>query len=220
MDEQKIIFERLVFGPFPANLATILFLPKKMKGDVFYASANYKAQEPNHTRPDDRRKHFEHDIIMTVVHCGERINKGKPRRKIVNKYIVSIEIKTRVDDIWNSSIDKYLGATRLFFIAAPGSLLRHVILKYRQHPRKEVIGLIDADSGQVVVLPQFQDFQKDRCDRLLARCYTSEHRYPFCCEDVEPYSIRRIAENDNPTPEWVDCGGLRVNAAYVDYFRH
>ena len=39
----------------------------------------------------------------------------------------------------------------------------------------------EPDSGEVVVLPQLQAFQKDRCDRLLARCYTSLHRYPFCC---------------------------------------
>ena len=127
MDRQKQIFEKLGFGPFLANLTTILFLPRKEKGDVFYASANYKVQEPNYTRPDDHRNYFEHDVIMTVVHCGERIDKGRTRRKIVSKFVVSIEIKTSVDDIWKSSIDKYLGATRLFFIAAPKHLLRQLV---------------------------------------------------------------------------------------------
>ena len=200
MDRQKQYFEKLGFGPFLANLTTILFLPRKEKGDVFYASANYKVQEPNYTRPDDHRNYFEHDVIMTVVHCGERIDKGRTRRKIVSKFVVSIEIKTSVDDIWKSSIDKYLGATRLFFIAAPKHLLRQLV-------------------QQVVVLPQYQDFQKDRCDRLLARCYTSEHRYPFCCGDVEPYGIHRIMENAAPVPKWVDRDGIRVNAAYMDLFR-
>ena len=156
MDRQKQIFEKLGFGPFLANLTTILFLPRKEKGDVFYASANYKVQEPNYTRPDDHRNYFEHDVIMTVVHCGERIDKGRTRRKIVSKFVVSIEIKTSADDIWKSSIDKYLGATRLFFIAAPKHLLRQLVQRYRSHPRKEVIGLVDADTGQVVVLPQLR----------------------------------------------------------------
>ena len=53
MDRQKQIFEKLGFGPFLANLTTILFLPRKEKGDVFYASANYKVQEPNYTRPEN-----------------------------------------------------------------------------------------------------------------------------------------------------------------------
>ena len=220
MDKQKKIYERLRSGPFLANLATILFSPRKEKDDVFYASANYKVQEPNYTRPEDHRNHFEHDVIMVLAHCGERIDKGKPRRKIVNKYVVSVEIKTTFDDIWKSSIDQYLGATRLFFIATPKHLLPSLIGRYRAHPRKEIIGIIDSDAGEVVVLPQVQDFQKDRSDRLLARCYTSEHRFPFCCGDVEPYGIHRIMETDAPAPVWVDLDGLRVNTAYMNLFRH
>lgn len=219
MDKQKKIFEKLIFGHFPANLAAILF-SRKEKGDVLYASANYKVQEPNYTRPDDDLDWFEHDVIMVVVNCGERTYKGKTRRKVVNKYFISIEIKTSYNDIWESSIDKYLGATRLFFIAAPRRLLLDTIMKYRGHPKKELIGMIDADSGEVVVLPQYQDFQKDRCDRLLAHCYTSEHRYPFCCGDVEPYGVHRIMENDASAPEWVDHDGIRVNTAYLDLFHN
>ena len=219
MDKQKKIFERLSYGPFLANLAAILFSPRKEKGDVFYGSANYKVQEPNRTRPDDHLDHFEHDVSRVLVHCGERTFEGRTRRKIVNKVVVSVEIKTSFDDIWKSSIDKYLGATRLFFIAAPRRLLRTVIDRYRGHPRKEVIGIIDSDSGEVVVLPQVQDSQKDRCDRLLARCYTSEHRYPFCCWDRDLYSIHRVMENETPGPQWVDRNGLRVNTNYMDLFR-
>jgi hypothetical protein len=218
MDKQKKIFERLSCGPFLANLATILFSQRKEKGDVFYASANYKVQEPNHTRPEEHLNHFEHDVIMVLAHCGERTYEGRTRHKIVNKVVVSVEIKTSVDDIWKSSIDKYLGATRLFFIAAPRRLLRAVLDRYRGHPRKEVIGIIDSDSSEVVVLPQVQDFQKDRCDRLLARCYTSEHRYPFCCWDRDLYGIHRVMENETPGPQWVDYNGLRVNPVYLNLF--
>ena len=217
MDKQKKIFEKLNFGPFLTNIAAILF-SRKEKGDVLYASANYKVQEPNYTRPDDHLDWFEHDVIMVVVNCGERTYDGKTRRKVVSKYIISIEIKTSYNDIWESSIDKYLGATRLFFIAAPRRLLRDLVEKYRRHPKKEVIGMIDADSGEIVVLPQYQDFQKDRCDRLLARCYTSEHRYPFCCGDVEPYGVHRIPENDNSAFKWEDINGRRVNVAYRSLF--
>ena len=219
MDKQKKIFERLSYGPFLANLAAILFSPRKEKGDVYYGSANYKVQEPNYSRPDEHLTHFEHDVIVVLTHCGERTFEGRTRRKIVNKVVVSVEIKTSFDDIWKSSVDKYLGATRLFFIAAPRRLLRTVLDRYRGHPRKEVIGIIDSDSGEVVVLPQVQDSQKDRCDRLLARCYTSEHRYPFCCWDRDLYGIHRVMENETPGPQWVDRNGLRVNTNYLDLFR-
>ena len=218
MDKQKEIFEKLCFGPFVSNLTSILFSPWKAKGDICYSSANYKVQEPNLTRPDDHRKRFEHDVIMTLVHCGERLDKGRTRKKIVDRYILSIEIKTSVKDIWETSVDKYLGATRLFFIAAPSRLLPAIIERYDKHPRKDLIGIIDADTGEIVALPRLQNFIKDRSDRLLARCYTSEHRYPFCSEDVEPYEIHRVIEIGNPAPEWIDYTGLRVNKNYLNFF--
>ena len=219
MDRQKKIFENLTYGPFPSNLATILFSSRMEKGDVVNVSGNYRIQEPNYILPDDERDWFEHDIIMMLSLCGERMDRGKLTKKVVNRYFVSVEIKTTERDIYKSTIDKYLGATRLFFLAAPRGLLGAVIGRYRRHPWKEVIGLIDSDAGQVVVLPQVQDFQKDRCDRLLARCYTSTHRYPFCTPDAELYVLHRVILNDSTAPAWVDCDGLRVNADYLHYFR-
>lgn len=218
MDRQKTIFENLTYGPFTSNLATILFSSRREKGDVVYVSGNYRIQEPNYMFPDDERDWFEHDIIMMLSLCGERMDKGKLNKKVVNRYFVSVEIKTSERDIFKSTIDQYLGATRLFFLAAPRDLLGAVVNHYRRHPHKEVIGLIDSDAGQVVVLPQGQDFRKDRCDRLLARCYTSTHRYPFCTPDAELYAPHRVVLNDSTAPAWVDCGGLRVNADYLHYF--
>lgn len=219
MDEQKQIFERLVFGPFPANLAKILYGRRVCPGDQIYVTAGYKVQEPNLTRPDDSRRKFEHDAIMILVQCGERPGKGKTRKKIVNKDIASIEIKTTEGDIYKSEVDQYLGATRLFFYAAPYGLLLPLFDRLMIHPRKEVIGVIDSDAGQVVVLPQFQVYQKDRRDRLLARCYTSEHRFPFCSGDADPYAVHRVAESFFEKPDFVNLCGLRVNSDYLDTLR-
>ena len=213
MDKQQKIFERLVFGSFPSNLVSVLYSSRKGSDDAFYINANYKVQEPNYTRPEDRRKYFEHDVIMALIHCGERSG----RKKIMDKDILSIEIKTSADDIIKSSVDQYLGATRLFFIAACKDLLPVLIERYSGHPRRQVIGMIDSDSGDIVVLPQFQDFQKDRRDRLLARCYTSEHRFPYC-NDVEPYSIHRIRDSSFEKPEWIAHNGLRINPDYRELF--
>ena len=55
MDRQKKIFENLTYGPFPSNLATILFSSRMEKGDVVYVSGNYRIQEPNYILPDDER---------------------------------------------------------------------------------------------------------------------------------------------------------------------
>ena len=151
---------------------------------------------------------------------------GEPLEQVCRRFGYSrVRIKAMAEDYKSGKIDIFGSMDKKKFdkqfkeVDLLKALLPQVILKYRSHPRKEVIGLIDADSGQVVVLPQYQSFQKDRCDRLLARCYTSEHRYPFCCGDVELYSVRRIPENGAPAPEWVDHDGLRVNAAYLDLFK-
>lgn len=219
MDEQKIIFERLIFGPFPSNLAKILYGRRVQTGDQLYVTAGYKVQEPNLTRPEDSRRKFEHDVIMTLAQCGERPCKGKIRKKIVNKDISSFEIKTTEGDIYKSDVDQYLGATRLFFYASPSGLLLPLFNRLLIHPRKEVIGLVDSDAGQVVVLPRFQVFQKDRRDRLLARCYTSEHRFPFCSGDADPYAIHRVTESSAEKPDFVNLCGVRVNTDYLEILR-
>ena len=218
MDRQRIIFEQLMLGQFTSNLAGILFSAWMKKGDVVYSNGSYKVKEPNYSLPDEKLDCFEHDTILMLTHCGERIENGRLRKMIVGRRIISIEIKTTVSDIRNSTVDKYLGATRMFFIAAPKDVLWAVVDKYRNHPRKEMIGIIDSDAGQVVVLPQFQDFQKDRCDRLLARCYDSQHNLPFCCPDTEPFAIHRVMMTEAKIPTWVERRGLRVNSDYLNYY--
>ena len=220
MDNQKIVFEKLLFGTFPSNLATILYSSRMQTGDVIYVSGNYKVQEPNYTLPGDRRDHFEHDVIMILAHCGERTYGERTRRKIVNKDILSIEIKTTQGDLLKKDVCQYLGATRLFFIAVPKELLKPVIDKYRRHPRKEVIGIIDSDRGQIVVMPQFQDFSKARRDRLLSQSHTSEHRYPFCNPDVELHGIHRVMDNGLTKPVFLDFEGLKVNTEYLSYYKN
>lgn len=219
MDSQKQIFEQLVFGPFPSNLAKILYGSCMRPSDQLYVTAGYKVQEPNYTRPDDHRGKFEHDVIMTLVQCGERTSKGRTRKKIVNKDISAIEIKTTDGDIIKSDVEQYLDATRLFFYAAPSALLPPLFDRLVVHPRKEVIGIIDSDAGQVVVLPQFQVFQRDRRDRLIAQCYTSEHRFPFCSGDSDPYGVHRVAESVTEKPDFVNICGLRVNSDYLEILR-
>ena len=212
-DKQRRIFERLVFGPFPSNLAKVLYSQDMEENDVIYITGNYRVQEPNLMSPNDPRRYFEHDVILDLVHCGQRVANGKLRNKIVWKETVSIEIKTSVRNVFQSSIDQYLGATRLFFVAAPRKLLPTVVQRYRHHPRKEVIGIIDSDAGQIVVLPQFQCYQQERSDRLHARCYTSEHRFPFCC-DTEPYDVHRVEASSMDPPIWIDMDGWQVNSSY------
>lgn len=213
MDYQKIIFDKMVFGPLASNLSGILY-PFRNPEDIFYAEYAYKVQEPNLIFPERRETRFEHDAILKLERYGERSG----RKKILQKDILSIEIKSTVGDTIDSDVEKYLGATRLFFIAAPATILPAVICRYHDNRKKPFIGMIDTDAGQVVVLPEFQDYQKDRQNQLLARCYSSVHRLPTH-NNTEPFSLIRVPEIPDRIITWTDFDGARINDDYLDLFR-
>lgn len=210
-DTQRTIFEQLVYGPLAANLTEVLY-PNRRSQDSFFCEYAYKVKEP---LPDKGDTKIEHDSILLMLHYGVKKNKGN----ILNKDVISIEIKSTERDIHKSSVVKYLGATRLFFIAAPANLLRTIIDKYYVASRQfsHIIGLIDSDAGRIVVLPQFQSFDKDRRYRLLSHCYTSVHRIPQY-NDTEPFAMHRVSCLPGEKVNWIDVDGVKVNMDYIKYF--
>lgn len=210
MDVQKDILKELIFGHFPGSLARILY-PRRKPEDITYVEAAYKVKEPNLILPNDKRGSFEHDVILLFQHV---IKNGT---KVLFKDVVSIEIKTTTGDLLKSEVRQYLGATRLFFIAASGVLLPAIISKLHWDPMKQVIGVVDSDTGQIVVLPQFQNNRKDRRDHLLAQCYLSEHRLP-AFNDQELFSIHRVRYPREEEPAWVCKDGLWLNPAYMEMY--
>lgn len=205
MDKQKEIFDKLVFGPFPGNIASILY-DNKYGDSVIYREGGYRIAEPI----ENGRK-IEHDMILLLTKASLHTKKVRQRDSI------SIEIKTSSWDIMESDVKKYLGATRLFFIAAPKKLLPDVIAKYSNHSNKNEIGMIDSDSGEIVVLPRFQNYSKTRLNTVLSHCYTSGHRIP-CLYDTEPYTMARVMVS-NYSPGFKLIDGLMVNSKYLSLFK-
>ena len=217
IDNQKPIFMRLVFGPFASNLARILY-PKLKPEDVVYAEAAYRVKDPL-PFPQRRPSYYEHDAIFLLERFGDKRGKGGAvMRDVLDKDVVSVEIKTSEGDIYKSPADKYIGATNLFFIAAPRGLLRQVIGAYHGHEKRHLIGLIDSGAGRIVVLPQFQRCDRDRRDRILAHCHTSVHRIPEY-NNPEPFLKRRVPAPDGGKEKFVYFNGMRVNEEYVGLFR-
>lgn len=211
-DTQRPVFEQLVFGPLAANLTEILY-PDRRAQDTIYSEFAYKVREP---LTEKGGKKIEHDAVILMRRYGPKKN-GKD--DVLKKDVIAFEIKTTAGDVADSSVEKYLGATRLFFIAAPAALLPVIIDKYYVKSRKNshVIGLIDSDTGQVVVRPQFQIRNDDRQDRLLAHCYSSVHRIPKYT-DSEPFSVHQVSGLPGEKVTWVDIVGLKVNRKYLGYF--
>ena len=179
MDKQKVIFDKLVFGPFPGYISSILH-DKKYGDAIIYREGGYKVSEPL-----ENGKRVDHDMILLLSKAALRLG------KVQQKDVIGIEIKTSSVDLMKSDVSKYLGATRLYFIAAPQYLLSEVVVRYSEHPKKGFIGIIDSDTGEIVVLPQFQAFSKKRQNTLLSHCYSSSHRIP-CLHNTEPYEMARV----------------------------
>lgn len=211
-DTQRPVFNQLVFGPLAANLTEIIY-PERREEDTIYCEFAYKVQEPP---PNKGGKKTEHDVILLMLRYGI---KKKGKEGIIDRDVISIEIKTTAKDVNKSSVEKYLGATRMFFIAAPATLLPVIINKYYVVSRRSshVIGLIDSDTGQIVVRPQFQIRNALRQDHLLAHCYASVHRVPIN-NDTEPFSLHRVSNLPGKIVSWVDVAGLKVNKEYLGLF--
>lgn len=210
MDAQKVILNKLMSGHFPGNMARVLY-PGRKPDDITYVEAAYKVKEPNLSLPNDKRGSFEHDAILLFSHVT------KNGTKVQFRDIVSIEIKTTTGDLLKSEVKQYLGATRLFFLAAPGNLLPAICCKIHKSPMSQLIGLIDGDTGQIVILPQFQNYRKDRRAHLLSQCYISEHRLP-AFNNQELFSVHRVCYPREAEPNWVFKGGLRLNPDYLDMY--
>ena len=212
MDAQKELLRKMMFGPLPGNLASILY-PRRLPEDVTYMEAAYMVGEPNLFLPDDGRRCFQHDVILLFQHVVRQPN-GLKR---MFKDSVSIEIKTTPGNTIDSTVHQYVGATRLFFIAAPEALLPVVLCKVHEAPQRQVIGLIDGDAGQIVVLPQYQNYDRDRQDRLLAQCYLSKNRLPVFNEQ-ELFSPHRVHYPTGGPAGWIWQDGLRLNPDYLDLY--
>lgn len=214
-DTQRPIFNQMVFGRLSANLAEILYTERRPQ-DVIFSNYAYKVKEPPHGM---EKKDIEHDVILLMLRYGTKIGKQKVEDGIIDRDVISIEIKTTAGDINSSSVEKYLGATKLFFVAAPVSLFPIIIKKYYVYSRRSshIIGLIDSDTGQIVVRPQFQIRDVTRQDHLLAHCYTSVHRIPMY-NDTEPFSIHLVTNLPGKTVTWIDVDGLKVNQDYLELF--
>ena len=207
VDRQKRIFEELIFGSFPGKMAAQLY-PGRNRREEIYKEGAYKVLEPRKDKPT-----IEHDALIHFYQVGNWSGKQKVKRRDG----VSIEIKTSEDDIWHSDVTKYLGATRLFFIAVPADLLPAIIKRYANHTRRSLIGIINSDSGDIVVMPNYQDNDRARYNTLLAHCYTSAHRIPSL-NNTEPFQMSRVHKS-NCYFKYVCLNGLMVNEEYVELFK-
>jgi len=209
---EKTIFRCLTLGFFPSVLAEQV-QRKQCIDDPYCFEAMDHVRELNLSHPEIPKETFEHDVVL----CLYRRRSYRPDYQYEHT-TVSIEIKTHLDDlIGDRKIDQYIGATSWLFIAVPETLITAAVAKIRENPSTmKYKGLINAETGEIVIMPQEQrDFSRERCTRLHGQMHASKKRMPWY--DVEGlYQLHNNSINPIPKPTWKRIDGMKVNDSYVE----
>lgn len=217
------VYKRLITGPLSSNIAGYVF-PNNKKGSKIYSRGSYKIREDlsRELQIKMNKKCIEYDIVIMLssLKASKNSNFRQAHRTI------AVEIKTTKRDLKLSfqggshSFEKYMGVTDYFFIAVPSFLLSVLIKQLKQHDNRKSIGVIDADRGFVVVMPQRQKVDGGRMNNVLSHCFTSVHNLLECENGLGLFSVNRVGSLSG-TDNYSQCAyikGLLVNKNYYSYF--
>lgn len=217
------LYTKLTIPPVTTEIAQYVFNGTR-KGSTIYSSGSYKVRETFNIRGRIHKQYIEHDVILTLF--ASRNGKGNRIRK--KSKTVCIEIKTTAGDLTHAftsgrrSFEKYLGATDYFFIAVPRHLLFQLV-KLHEHydkQKRKRIGIIDADTGKVVVMPRELEVDENRMHNVLSHCMTSKENLVEFEKGSGLCSFNK-AGTVNGEDYFTHCAfikGVIVDRNYYDYF--
>lgn len=204
------IFNMLVLGDFPRNYARATYELVGQQNTIYFEAMD-RVRESNTDVAIDK-DYFEHDAIISFF----------PERARETSYYISnvaIEIKTNLRNLQeDEKMPQYIGPADAFFLAVPSPLLKHAIKKILSFkPQANRIGLIEALSGDIVIMPQQKEdwIDIERRDRLLGHIYMMKKRV----ETPKPEHKIMATRLGLDRPRFVQHKGLQVNSNYLDYLR-
>ena len=210
MNQHKKTFKALVGSLFPVQLAEMTYPTDPNGKNTVYIEPMDNVREPNVIFQEIEKDYMELDGVFTLFPSQER----QHGHRVLN---VAIEIKTNLKDLKKDhKMVYYLGTTDLFFLVVPYGLIPDAIRKIRSFgERIPYFGLVEATSGEIVIMPAMQDAikDKDRESRVLAKIYLTKRRVerPEAC-----YLVRSLELGTHRRPEFVSLAGMNVNR---DYFK-
>lgn len=217
------VYRQLITGPLPSNLSGFVF-HGYMRGRKIYSRGGYRIRESLNKKQQVilSKRYIEHDVILTLFSL--RYIKGKYLHQ--KHKVFSIEIKTTEGDMEQSfndgphSFEKYMGATNYFFIAVPGHLLPKLIELHKTHAKRKYIGIIDASSGSVVVMPKEQEVDENRMHNVLSHCMTNVENLVGHREDRGLFSLKEVGSvtGKDLFDQCAYIKGVLVHKNYYDYF--
>ena len=207
---QDDIFNMIVLGDFPRNYARANYSLVGQQNTIYFQAMD-RVREPN-VDTSIGKQYFEHDAIISFF--PERARETSCQ--ISN---VSVEIKVKIEDLLGDhKMLQYIGPTDAFFIAVPPNLLRDAVLKIKSFKSmSSSVGLIEALSGDIVIMPQQNKawVNIERRDRLLSHLYLMKKRVETPKPEHKIMAIRLGLDR----PRFIAYKGLQINRSYIDYVK-
>ena len=208
-------FKKLVLGELPKNLIRNLY-PTNPKQLVF-AIAMDEVCEPNRDLGKEgsvspEKTLFRHDIILSLL-------PGKKERRHgsgfdYQAHHISIEIKNNRKDLSrDNKILQYLGAVEYCFLAVPEKLLLDGVKKICSFgASKNLVGSINSDNGDIVIMPdpQKEIHVRERQHRLLANMRCN----PKCFDEPDEVYLPHRYETGQGPDGFAEKDGLFLNEKY------
>ena len=212
---RKEIFVKLVMEEFPKNFIKNTY-PANPRQSV-YTVAMDEVCEPNREFGKEgsvspEKSYFRHDVILSFLPGG----KERKKNSVFDYHYrqVSIETKRNISDLRKDvKILQYLGAVHFCFLAVPEKILQNGVDKIRSFKdSKNLVGLINTDIGDIVIMPDSQEEiqVRERQDRLLANIRSNPKWYD---EPEEVYLPHKYYTGQAPD-SFVKSDGLLLNIKY------
>ena len=189
------VFQQLVLGRFPQQFINRVYT-REPKSNRIYLEAMDQVREYVTPTEKNTRVCFWHDGILMFF--------PDQRREDYRIITVSVEIKTNLTNLTSDTkIDQYLGATNYFFLAVPHHLVeaakKKILTPIEKRPYK---GVIDATLGRIVIMPQCQDYDRERHIRLSSSMFLTKRRIDQPRPEYQIHQLTVSPQTLNPLKKW------------------
>ena len=212
MNQHKEAFKQIMRGQFPIRMAQVIYGQGDGKRSVFIQGFdNIRERHPPFSARAD--SWIENDAV--ICFSPNRDTFCKEEGAYIHSTSVAIEIKTNFKDlVSDKKMEEYAGANEYTFLAVPKTLLLPAVMRLdRDEAYKPFIGLLNYETGDIVILPTVdKDFDRTRNAKLMSSCFLTYKRMPGA-DTV--YQIRETLLLQGELLQFEEVEGRWINADYI-----
>ena len=212
----KDAFKKMMEGPLEEGLVQILYGENAGLIDNVHVQGFDNVRERHPPVGTHKATWIENDAILIFIPA----RKNCAASKDIRPSSVAIEVKDSYEDLLkDTKMPQYVGANNLFFLAVPSVLVIPALEKIDEFAEaREKIGLINYDTGEVIILPAVdRDFDRARNAKLMAACMYSPKR---CAGEESAYNLHKVPIAPVPLQHFTPYKDRLVNDVYLRLLRH